>query len=190
MSAPGHFLRLAVPDGARLRAELTMDEINPLWRSDRPMAWAGIAAEEALCASFVSLTGVDFMRPAQSRAHDLEIVAPSRDREIRIEVKTRAVDSGWTDPRMFEWLTIPTHDGRAPIKEVEMVFFCWFSGEQPDRLWALGYLKGLTEFKRRAQFYGEGQPLPRGGWAPTGGAYSLEVKQLRPFPRGMFAERA
>jgi hypothetical protein len=48
---------------------------------------------------------------------------------------------------------------------------------------------GPAEFKRRTAFYAEDRPLPRGGWAPKGGAYSLEVKQLRPFPRSMFREK-
>jgi hypothetical protein len=183
VSGYGQFLKLAVPDGARARAELQMDKINPQWRTDRPMAWAGLAAEEAFVSAYQLNGKGSFMERAETRAYDL-IIKSFKD--LRIEVKTRAVDSGWTDPRMFEWLTIPTHDGRAPIKEVEMVFFCWFSGEQPDTLWALGYLAGLVEFKRRATFYAENQPLPRGGWAPKGGAYSLEVKQLRPFPAGMF----
>lgn len=186
VSAHGHFLRLAVPEGARSRAELQMDEISPTWRTDRPTAWAGLAAEEALVAAFKG--GHEHMKRHTSRAYDLLIVDPMRSLPLRIEVKTRAVDEGWTDPRRFEWLTIPTHDGRAPIKTVDMVFFCWYSGSLPNTLWALGYLAGRDEFERRSQFYAEGAPLPRGGWAPKGGAYSLEVRQLRPFPRGMFRE--
>jgi len=180
------FIRLAVPPGARARAELQMDEISPTWREDRPMAWAGLAAEEALMRAYAADGRIS--RDPLERRWDFQIEHATRT--LRIEVKTRAVDAGWTDPRMFEWLTIPTHDGRAPIKDVELVFFCWFSGEQPGTLWALGYLAGLTEFKRRAFFYAENQPLPRGGWAPKGGAYCLDVKQLRPFPRGMFKEQA
>lgn len=185
MSGPTQFLKLTIPAGARARAEAQMDQIEPAWREKRPVAWAGLAAEEALCVAATVR-----MKPAQTLSHDLEISTQDHDRfDLRVEVKTRAVDEGWTDPRRFEWLTIPTHDGREPVKDVDLVFFCWFSGSEPDQLWALGYLLGKREFLHRSMRYEERDPLPRGGWAPKGGAYCLEVSSLRPFPRGMFQEK-
>jgi len=186
MSSYTQFLKLAVPLGARERAELQMDEINPQWREERPMAWAGLAAEEALVDAYAPTQSR--MRRSESRLYDLVISDWARSTPLRIEVKTRAVDSGWTDPRMFEWFYVPSHDGREPIKDVDMVFFAWYSGSVPEILWLLGYFAGLTEFKRRVQFYAENQPLPRGGWAGKGGGYCLEIKNLRPIPAGMFRE--
>jgi len=66
--------------------------------------------------------------------------------------------------------------------------FCWYSLEQKDRLWILGSVRGVDEFRRRSVFYRENEPLPRGGWAGPGGAYAIEIKQLRPMPRHMFKE--
>ena len=81
---------------------------------------------------------------------------------------------------------VPTHQGREPIKDVDLVLFCWWSADEPRRLWVLGRLLGPDEFKRRAVFYRGGEPTPRGGPAPEGGMYVLDVRELRPLPRGLF----
>ena len=155
------------------------------WRNRGKAVWAGFAAEHALVRAWdCDLPG---LRLSPVLTHDLEL-----DRDplppITVEVKTRAVGRGWTDPSRFEWVVIPSHDGREPIKDVDLVWFCWYSCDEPRRLWVLGYVRGREEFRRRSTYYKEGEPLPRGGWAGKGGAYAIEVKQLRPFPRRTFKE--
>lgn len=151
----------------------------------RDMAWAGFAAEHAARNAF------------DRAAHGRKSVDPTSLRYdfgldtggqlMRVEMKVRPIDRGWTDPRMFNWLTVPTHDGREPVKpDADLVLFGWYSYEQPRRLWLLGVLRGLDEFQRVATFYDEGEPLPRGGWASKGGAYSLEPEKLRRVPPGLF----
>lgn len=189
MSSPAEFARIEVTP---YHAICAIDRMNQMlgegWEESRGRcAWAGFAAEDAMVDAYVPSKGIDLLRRADGLSHDLEIyladcLGP------RIEVKTRVVDHGWTDPRRFDWITVPTHDGREPVKDVEMVFFCWYSGSEPRVLWVLGYVRGIDEFLRRSQFYFEHQPLPRGGWAPKGGAYCIEISQLRPVPRGMFKE--
>lgn len=156
------------------------------WRNRGKATWAGFAAEAALVRAW----DCDFpvLEKSDTLQYDLRLWKSKLMQPTRVEVKTRAVGSGWTNPSRFDWLVIPTHEGREPIKDVDLVMFCWYSMELPRTLWVLGYLRGPDEFKRRATFYRKGEPLPRGGWAGKGGAYAIEVKQLRPFPRHTFKE--
>lgn len=168
------------------------------WRKRGRSSWAGFAAEHALVDAMNALPGPAWCRPAPTLTYDLAIgggvealkaFEAGAPPAARVEVKTRAVTAGWTDPEKFDYVVIPTHEGREPIKpEADQVWFTWFSAAQPRRLWLLGYLRGVEEFRRRSVFYREGEPLPRGGWAKDGGAYAIEIKQLRPFPRGLFQE--
>lgn len=162
------------------------------WRLRGRASWAGFAAEKALCRA-INAGGKLRATASPSLSYDLLLHALTKQSTmgmVRVEVKTRAVDRGYTDPRRFQpWVVVPTHDGREPIKEdVATVMFCWYSMADPRRIWALGQVRGPEEFKRRAVFYREGEPLPRGGWAKAGGAWAIETKQLRPFPRGLFQE--
>lgn len=147
--------------------------------------WAGFATEDAVA-------GAGGMTHSTDRRWDLELPGPGRGAELmplRIEVKTRVATEGWDHPARFDWVVIPTHDGREPVKdEADIVLFVWYSVEAEAHAWVLGYCRGVNEFRRRAVFYREGEPLPRGGWAGTGGAYCMDVTNLRPVPRGMFKE--
>jgi hypothetical protein len=143
--------------------------------------WAGLAAERAILDA-IAETGREVTRPTDRYDVDL-LVGP-----VGVEVKTRVAEKGWTHPELFEWLVIPTHAGREPIKAAaDLVLFGWYALEEPELYWVLGYLRP-EEFRSRSVFYREGEPLPRGGWAPTGGAYALEVRQLRPIPAGFLKE--
>ena len=155
------------------------------WEQHRGRAsWAGFAAEHALRTAWtVPNTEI---RPAAT--HDFDLYLSTKSRGYAIEVKTRAVELGWTDPRRFDYVIVPSHDGREPIKDVDLVWFAWYSGGLDRTIWALGYCRGPAEFYRRAVYYRENEPLPRGGYAGKGGAYAIEVKQLRPFPRRTFKE--
>lgn len=162
------------------------------------MAWAGFAAEHAARNALDKGPSRAKTVDPTSLRYDFGLVRDGNlcpatphagpcDGLVRVEMKVRPVDRGWTDPRMFNWLTVPTHDGREPVKpDAQLVLFGWYSYEQPRRLWLLGVLRGLDEFQRVATFYDEGEPLPRGGWAPKGGAYSLEPEKLRRVPPGLF----
>lgn len=168
------------------------------WRRRSRAAWAGFAAEHALARALNAVPGPMWCRLAPILAYDLALGrGPSTLAKFdmdascdvtRVEVKTRAVPTGWTDTAKFDYVTVPTHEGREPIKAVGLVWFCWYSMANPRRLWVLGYLRGPAEFQRRAVFYRQGEPLPRGGWAKDGGAWVIEISQLRAFPRGMFLE--
>lgn len=151
------------------------------------MRWAGFAAEYAACHAYDKAVHAYGWVPPTNLRYDFGLKMPQGTK--RVELKTRAVRSGWTYPERYEWFTVPTHDGRAPIKpDAEMVLFAWYTYEQPRRLWLLGWCAGLTAFERLATFYDTDEPLPRGGWAPKGGAYSLEIDKLQTLPRGLFAE--
>lgn len=190
MIGPADFYYILMsPDNiarAHLRYDLMQGKRAEGW------GWAGFAAEfalmDAINANGLGLVCVE----APTLDYDLTLVEPGdgeAERVARIEVKTRVVDEGWTNPERFEWLTIPTHDGREPVKSAaDLIVFCWYSGSDSDRLWVLGYLRGVAEFRERTVFYRENEPLPRGGWAPKGGAYCIEVKKLRPLPRGLLRE--
>lgn len=156
-----------------------------------PFAWAGLAAEHALVAS-INAAGKVHASLATDYHHDLELWPlecgdlAQGVRPTTVEVKTRVASAGWTDPGRFQFIGVPTHEGRAPVKDVDVVLFCWWSADAPRRLWVLGRLLGREEFERRAVFYREDEPTPRGGPAPKGGAYMLDVMDLRPVPRGLF----
>lgn len=145
--------------------------------------WAGFAAEHALVAACAPEY---YAGMASDFSHDFTITRG--ENLLRCEAKTRAATRGWTDPSRFDYVVVPTHSGREPVKDVDLVFFCWWSAEAPRRLWLLGYLKGLREFQHSSIFYSEGEPLPRGGWAGTGGEYVVDVSALRPVPRDVFRE--
>lgn len=196
MAQPVDFIPIALHAADEKAGRARMREMlgRGWWRKRGKASWAGFAAEPALCRAW---NGVSYGRLkaelAPTLACDLVLgrgtdAAGSTEPGTLVEVKTRTVESGWCDPRLFQWLVIPTHDGREPIKQVDLVWFNWFSLDQPRRLWVLGFLRGPEEFQRRAVFYREGEPLPRGGWAGAGGAWAIEIKQLRPFPRGAFKE--
>lgn len=149
-----------------------------------PFAWVGLAAEYALVTS-INAAGKVRAQLSTDLAHDLDLFGPAQQKRLRVEVKTRVARAGWTDPGRFKWIAVPTHDGREPIKPVDLVLFCWWSADAPRQLWLLGRLLGPDEFKRRATFYAEGEVTPRGGPAPKGGTYVLDVMDLRPVPRGL-----
>ena len=169
-----------------LAARVAMIEmLGADWKDKRGAAsWAGFAAEHALREAWAVPSTV--LEEARTLDHDLLLSTKSRG--YKIEVKTRAVEAGWTDPRRFDYVIVPSHDGREPIKAVDLVWFAWYSGSRHRTLWALGYCRGPEEFYRRATYYRENEPLPRGGYARKGGAYAIEVKHLRPFPRHSFEE--
>lgn len=154
--------------------------------------WAGFAAEFALMDAINAESEGLVCVEAPTLDYDLKLISPGdggSERLARIEVKTRVVSDGWIFPERYDWLTIPTHDGREPVKPAaDLIVFCWYSGSETYRLWVLGYLRGVAEFRERTVFYRENEPLPRGGWAPKGGAYCIEVKNLRPLPRGLLKE--
>lgn len=189
MASPVDFtpVLLTEADEAAGRASM-LEMLGPDWEEQRGgAAWAGFAAEHALVRAFHHVDPTLRLELATSLHHDLDLFDQD-GQGATVEVKTRAVSEGWTDPRRFEWLVVPTHEGREPIKDVDLVWACWYSMSAPRRLWVLGYVRGPEEFKRRAVYYREGAPLPRGGWAGEGGAWCLELKQLRPFPRHTFLE--
>lgn len=156
-----------------------------------PLAWVGFAAEHALMRS-INAAGMLEAREANALNYDLLVRDPRGDtRPVKIEVKVRACTAGWTHPPRFDYVFVPTHDGREPVKEAaDVVLFCWWSADDPSTLWVLGRLMGAAEFKRRAVFYREGEDMPNGRQAAKGGAYAIEVRQLRPVPRAMLREAA
>lgn len=165
------------------------------WRLRGPVAWAGFAAEHSIRRSINAVPGETWCRPSPVFEFDLalgkgvesliEFQTKYIGNTTKVEVKTRTVTDGWTDPNRYDYVTVPMHQDREPIKDVDLVIFNWYSASDPRRLWVLGYVRGLEEFKRRAVFYKGGDPLPRGGWAKGSGAYVIEVSQMRPLPRGM-----
>ncbi len=156
-------------------------------KDGNPFAWVGLAAELAVAANINSTRHGPRAKLSEDLRWDLELWQGQN--YIPVEVKTRVASKGWTDPARFEWIGIPTHEGREPVKpEAQLVLFCWWSADEPRRLWVLGRLLGIAEFKKRATWFGEGEPTPRGGAAPKGGTYILDVTDLRPVPRGLFLE--
>jgi hypothetical protein len=165
------------------------------WRKRGRASWAGFAAERAICRAVNAAVGDMWCEPSPILAYDLALGTGQSARETlsaggevgvsRVEVKTRTVTKGWTHPSKFNFVTIPMHQDREPIKDVDLVILCWYSMSAPRRLWVLGYIRGRSEFDRRSVFYRGGEPLPRGGWAKGHGAYVVETAQMRPIPRGM-----
>jgi len=151
--------------------------------------WAGFAAEFAFIHAVAEPITAEKSPTLDYDVRLRRLGGKAEPRPIALELKTRVAEEGWTHPEKFEWLVVPTHEGREPIKPAaDLVVFCWYALEQRDRLWVLGQVRGADEFRRRAVFYREGEPLPRGGWAGPGGAYAINVKELRPMPRSMFKE--
>lgn len=156
------------------------------WRTRGRASWAGFAAELALFRAINGGSASTQAALSTDLSHDLEMYEPSNDAKYTtIEVKTRCVLDGWKHPSKFNYVTIPMHQDREPIKDVDLIMLCWYSASDPRRLWVLGYIRGLAEFKRRALFFRGGEQLPSGGWARGHGAYVVEVGQMRPIPRGM-----
>lgn len=160
-------------------------------KDPNPFRWVGFAAEHALCRAITAGPAPIDAVLHDGFEYDLELRPRNTidERWTRVEVKTRVARAGWTDPARFEWISVPTHEGRAPIKDVDVVVFCWWSADEPRRLWVLGRLLGRPEFERRATYYAEGERTPRGGPAPKGGAWILDVSALRPMPRGLLKEQ-
>ncbi len=150
----------------------------------------GFASEYAIVHA-MNLGAIALGSPARAHmprtlAWDIELThGPTLT--TKVEVKTRIAKAGWTHPEKFDYVTVPMHQDREPIKAVDLVLFCWYSLDAPRRLWVLGSVHGPEEFKRRATFYREGEAMPR-GFAHEGGAYVIETKQLRPIPRDLFRE--
>lgn len=182
------FKRLLVKPEHRVRAQLEYARFAT--QLGGVNGWAGLAAERAVQEA-IAMTGVNVRRPTDRFDVDLLVYprgAALTGTPVGVEVKTRVASEGWTHPELFEWLVIPTHDGREPVKPAaQLILFGWYSLSERGLYWLLGYLKA-EEFRARAVFYRENEPLPRGGWAPTGGAYAIEVRQLRPIPAGFVEE--
>lgn len=150
--------------------------------------WAGPAAESALVHAINIRKAPDIARLADTLRYDFEMRSPS-GRVFRCEVKTRVAESGWVHPERFDWISVPLHGDREPVKpESDLVLFCWWSADAPRILWVVGMLRGLEAFQRTATFYGKGEALPRGGFVHGEGTYQLEVAKLAPVPRGLFKE--
>jgi hypothetical protein len=155
-------------------------------KENNPFAWVGFAAEGSLVNAYRRQGHGFEAHLATSLRYDLWLEAPNRP--FAVEVKTRANRWGWVHPEKFDWITVPMHEDREPIKaDASLVLFCWWSGSDPRRLWIVGRLTP-EQFQRRATFYSEGQPLPRGGWARDGGCYAVAIDRLDPVPRGLFKE--
>lgn len=150
--------------------------------------WAGPAAESALVHAFNGCRAHPHTgRLADTFRYDIALGTPGGG--LHCEVKTRIAEKGWTHPECFDWISVPMHEGREPIKpEAELILFCWWSADTPRVLWVVGMLKGLAAFQRVATFYKRGELLPRGGFAPDSGTYQLEISKLEPFPRGLLKE--
>jgi hypothetical protein len=151
--------------------------------------WAGTAAEAALCHAFSGCPAHSYQAQlADTLRYDLKLGTPGGG--MRCEVKTRVAESGWIHPERFDWISVPMHEDREPIKaEADIIIFCWWSADTPRVLWIVGKLPGVTSFQRVATFYKEGELLPRGGYVRGHGVYQVEVSQLDPVPRGLFKER-
>lgn len=179
MAGPADFAKIPM-EGAHITAG--QEDYRDMGQRARAgeFGWAGFAVEQAVAAA-------SDLQLAATLRWDLEM--GEGDKLLRVELKTRVATEGWDHPERFDWVVIPTHDGREPIKpEADIVLFAWYSVEAATHAWVLGFLRGVREFRRRAVFYGQGEALPRGGWAGEGGAYCIDVTNLRPVPRGMFKE--
>lgn len=193
MAAPPDFrpIRLTCADERAGRKEMR-DMLGASWWRERGRAsWAGFAAEKAIIRAVNAGPSRTGAVPSQQLAWDLELWQDGQ--RVCCEVKTRAAISGWVHPAKFDYITVPMHADehgvREPIKDAaDLVLFNWYSMSDPRCLWVLGMVRGVDEFRRRATWYAEGDPLPRGGWAGAGGAYVIEVKQLRPIPDGLLKE--
>jgi hypothetical protein len=151
--------------------------------------WAGPAAESALVHAYNGCRDHEYLaRLAYTLRYDLQMGTPHQT--LCCEVKTRVAEKGWVHPERFDWISVPMHQNREPIKpDAQVILFCWWSADAPRLLWLLGLLKGVTSFQRAATFYKQGELLPRGGYVRGEGTYQLEVSKLEPVPRGLFKER-
>ncbi len=198
MAAPIDFkyVRLTQSDEKVGRASMREMHGRNWWRKRGRATWAGFAAEQAILRAVNIAPHDEWAEAATTYDYDLKLCGWRKKPDgedvaafIPVEVKTRCVLSGWVHPEKFDYITVPMHDGREPIKVDEgLVVFCWYSMSDRRGLWVLGFVRGLEEFKRRSIWYEEGAPLPRGGYARDGGAYAIEVKQLRPLPDGLLLE--
>lgn len=198
MAAPIDFkyVRLTQADERAGRRSMRDMHGRNWWRRRGRASWGGFAAEHALLRSINFAPTDQWCELPNTYDYDLKLCTWKVDKDgedvaafIPVEVKTRCVTAGWTYPEKFDYVTVPMHQGREPIKvEQGLVVFCWYSMSDRRGLWVMGYVRGLDEFKRRSTWYEEGAPLPRGGQARDGGAYVIEVKQLRPLPDGLLLE--
>lgn len=183
MALPADFVRLRMYSSMLAEAQREYATFGTQLAGEH--GWAGLAGEHAV---------VEALRAAghaaarwTSRSADIAVVRKDGS-ELLLEVKSRVAAEGWTHPEKFEWLVIPTHAGREPIKDAaHAVLFGWYSLEEPGLYWLLGCLTP-REFWTAAVFYRADEPLPRGGWAGPGGAYAIEVRRLRAVPRGLVKE--
>jgi hypothetical protein len=150
--------------------------------------WAGPAAENALCHAFTGCKAHPYQASLPPTLRwDLTLETPRG--ALPCEVKTRISERGWVHPERFDWVSVPMHEDREPIKpEAQRIIFCWWSADAPRVLWVLGTLAGVDEFQRRSVFYREGEMLPRGGWVRGSGTYVVSVSDLRPFPKNLLKE--
>lgn len=149
--------------------------------------WAGPAAETAIVNAYNRAKHGFFATMAANLGYDVALSTPTG--RVQVEVKTRVAEKGWVHPERFDWISVPLHDGREPIKPgADAVFFGWWSADRPRVLWLVGMVKGLEEFQKVATFYHEGELLPRGGYVRGKGVYQVDVGALSPVPRGLFRE--
>jgi hypothetical protein len=197
MARPAHFVPIRmthrnIRDGRRTMREML--EVRRLGRGEVLRA-VGFAAEAAFTRAVNQGPGTQSAVESADYRWDVTLCDAGEDingtlRRLRLELKGRVVTRGWTHPERFNHVVVPTHSGREPIKgQADLVVLWWYSLDDPRTLWVLGLVHGRDEFKRRATFYREGTPLPAGGVAPEGGAYVIEVQQLRPLPWGLLKEK-
>lgn len=188
MAGPVDYIPIAVEPGAISAGKTRYAGMGTRAEAGE-YGWAGFTAEAALIAAINTGPAGLLARPATIWDYDIDIHRQDHPGAmLRAEVKTRVIPEGWHDPARFDWITVPTHAGREPIKAAaDLVIFCWYPLDM-DCLWVVGYVRGAEEFRRRAVFYHENEPLPRGGWAKAGGAYCIDIKDLRPMPRNMLRE--
>ncbi len=194
MSAPRDFIpiRLRHVDARYGRGVIREIKAAELLRGVRTKrgryTWAGPAAENALCHAFNGCR----VHPHQATLPDTlrwDLTLETPQNPLRCEVKTRVAERGWVHPERFDWISVPMHEDREPIKpEAQVIIFNWWSADAPRVLWVLGMLKGLQSFQNAATFYKEGELLPRGGWVRGSGTYQVDVADLLPFPKGLLKE--
>jgi len=150
--------------------------------------WAGPAAETAIANAYNRCKDHKHSAwMADTLRYDLALGTDHG--VVRCEVKTRIAKQGWVHPERFDWISVPLHEDREPIKpEADVIVFCWWSADAPRVLWVLGRLLGVKDFLERATFYKHEALLPRGGWVQGKGTYQLHVSELPRFPRGLLKE--
>lgn len=174
--------------GRQVIREIAANERLRGVKTDRGrFTWAGPAAETAIVNAYNRAKhqyGADL---ADVLAYDLWLGSP--EGVIRVEVKTRVAEKGWIHPERFDWISVPLHENREPIKaDAGLILFAWWAADTPRVLWLVGRLQGLDHFQEVATFYHEGDLLPRGGYVRGKGVYQLDVAELEPVPKGLFRE--